>query len=101
MACIASHRFTPSKQIFIDRVDHLNHPAGGALQRDVHGILFPIAEDLIAVAVRAVVTQSRGEEPHRLHKLIDGNSLQHLNVFEDVLGHQRFFLSSSLAMCRQ
>ena len=101
MTCVAGHCFAPSKQVLIDRIDHLNHAACGALHRDVIRIFFPIAEYLIAVAVRAVVAQSRREEPHRFHELIDGNSLQRLNVFEDILRHQRFFLRSSLATCRQ
>ena len=55
MACITGHRFAPAKEIRIDRLDHLDHPAGGALHSGVVGVFFPISQDLITVAVRAVV----------------------------------------------
>src|SRR5262249_16479949 len=50
MACIASYRLAATKQILIDCVDNLDHPAGRTLYRDVVRILFPIAEDGITVA---------------------------------------------------
>ena len=95
MARIAGYGFAACEKILIDCVDDLNHPAGGALDRDVVRILLPIAEDGIAMTVGAVVAQCRGEESHRFHELINGNSFQHLDVFKDILRHQRLFLGSS------
>ena len=100
MAGIASYCLTPTKKRGIDRIYDLDHAAGSALHRDIVGIFFPSAENLVAMAVGAVVTQSCGEEAHGVHKLIDGNSLQQLNILEDVLRHQRLLLRSALAAGR-
>ncbi len=41
------------------------------------------------MAARAVVAERRGEHAHGVHELVDRNALQHLDVLEVVLRHQR------------
>jgi hypothetical protein len=39
------------------------------------------------MATRAIQCEGSGEESHRVHELIDGNTLQYLDVLENFLGH--------------
>ena len=50
---------------------------------------------LRGMAVDAVQIGRRGEEPHRVHELLDGDPFEHLDVLENILRHQRLFLTSS------
>ncbi len=98
---VTGDRFPSAKQGLVDRVDNLNHPARGQLHRNVIRILRPIAQNIAAMAIRAIVAQGRGKEPHRLHELVDRDAFEHLNVLEDILRHEWLLLRCRLAARRQ
>jgi hypothetical protein len=101
MARIAGHSFPATKQALVDRVYDYNHSAGSLLYRGIVRVLFPIAKNFAAVAIRAVVAQGRGKESHRFHELVDRNTFEHLDVLEDILCQEWFLLRSGLAARRQ
>ncbi len=80
----------------IDQVLHQNHPARCLFKRSVVGIPIPIAGTFRDMAVRAVHAQRSGEETHRAHEFVHGNSPEHLNVFEGFFRHLRLLIRAGL-----
>src|SRR5262245_4150271 len=61
----------------------------------------PIAFALERMAVNAVQAKRCGKEAHRFHKLVHWDSLEDLNVPEDIFRHWNFLLRNGLRFCRQ
>ena len=89
MTGVAGHDLTTAKVALVDPGNHLHHATRRALEIVVVGVLRPVPAALVDVAVGAVHTERRGEEPHGPHELIHWNALEHLDVLEDLLCHRR------------
>ena len=64
---------------------------------NVFGKLLQVLQTLCDVTSRAIQSQRGREETHRVHELIDGNCLHHLDIFEDLSRQLHFFLGRRLS----
>lgn len=86
----------------IDAVHHENHLPRGLLHRRVGGIGRQIVGAFRGMAIDAIQTGGGGKETHRVHELFYGDSLEQLDVLENVLGHQWLLLRAGtgrLSVC--
>src|SRR2546429_9724670 len=89
MTCVACDDLPPTKILLVDAANHLHHPARHLLSRIIVGIPRPIAATFLGMTIGAVESQCCGEESHGAHELIDGNTLQDLDVLKDFFRHRR------------
>ena len=97
MAGVASYRLAPAEGTFVQRIHHGDHAARRLLVRIVVGdVIFPTAIGI--VAIDAGFSQRRRKKSHDPQELVDRNSLQDLNVFENVFRYLRLRLARGLCM---
>src|SRR5262249_55597738 len=77
--------------------DHLDHSARRTLHRGINGEAFPCGIAVRGVAIQTVQAQRSRNHSHRVHELVDRETLEHLHVFEEVVRHLRFWFRSTLA----
>ena len=97
MARVARHHLPAPEVGAIDFRHHQDHSARRPLSRiRVGGVDFPAAVAR-RMAILAGHSQGCRKDPHRPHELVHGNSLEHLNILEDVFRHLRFLTRPGLA----
>ncbi len=99
MAGVAGHRGPSAEAALVERVDHENHLARGLFPGNVVGKLRPVFESFREVAMSAVQAQVGGKNPHCIHELSHGKPLKHLDVFENIVSHQRLLRWGGLPAC--
>jgi hypothetical protein len=88
MAGVAGDEAPPAELRLVDLIHHQHHPPRGLLSWRVDGVALE-AFALRRMTVDAVQVRRGGEEPHRVHELLDGIPFEDLDVLEHVLGHRR------------
>jgi hypothetical protein len=87
-----------AEAVAVDLLHHLHHPAGGLFSRGRIVLPFRVGASCPRMAVPAAHIQGSRKETHRPHEFVDGQTFQHLDVFEDVIRHLRFRGSLSLTL---
>src|SRR6185436_5087834 len=93
VARITGHHLPTAEIRLIDLIDHQHHPARGLLPRRIDGVSLE-AFALRRMTVDAIQVGGGRKEPHRVHELPDGDSLEYLDVLENILRHQGLFLTA-------
>ena len=87
----AGHHLASAKVCPVDGGDHVDHVARHPLPRSIRR---PI--DFVGagadVTIRAIELKGRRHESHCLHEIVDRDSLEGLDVFENLVRHQRLLL---------
>src|SRR5262249_41910057 len=96
MAGPASHNLAALEVVLVDGLNHVDHHAGSDFSGGVSGPIDLFGSGIL-VAIRTVELQSSGHDSHGLHEIVDGNSFESLNVFEDLFRHERPLLRRSLS----
>src|SRR2546422_565702 len=81
MTCVASNRPHAFEVLFVDGIHHQQHSAGSLLEWGFLAEVFPAISAVGRVAIDTVHARG-GEHPHGVHKLVDGDSLDDLNVLK-------------------
>ena len=97
VARVAGQGAPSPEAALINGVHHQNHGARSLFPRYVLGKFIPVFHALLNVAIDTIQPQRCGKEAHCVHEFADGNSLEHLDIFENLLRHQRVFRSGLLA----
>src|ERR1700758_4000492 len=88
MAGPAGHDLLSAEVVAVDSIHHGYHLARRLLSWSI-GFPLRIRCSGTHVAVAATNAERGRKESHRSHEFIDGDSLQHLDVFERLFGHLR------------
>ena len=100
MARVAGYFARSSEVGLIQGGHHQNHPAGHLLLWSFIGISGVVPGAGLAMAVGAVPGQRGGNESHRVHEFVDGDSPEHLDILEDVFCHRRLWFRDGLSIRR-
>jgi hypothetical protein len=87
----ARHHLAAAKIVSVDFGDHVHHVACHSFSRSIRSPIYLIGAGA-NMAVRAIELKGRRHESHRLQEIVYRDSLQRLNIFEDLLRHERFVL---------
>src|SRR5437879_10891767 len=89
MAGIAGDGAHAAEILRVNRLHYEQHLARGLLDGRVFGILRGVAAAVLGVTIQAVQAQRGGDEAHRGHEFVHGNSSEYLDVFVYVFGYGR------------
>lgn len=95
MAGPAGHHLAAPKVAFVDIRNHEHHLARHLLSRGVRRPIHLIGAGA-DMTIRTVEVKGRGHDSHGLHKVVDGEPLEHLDILEGLFRQERFLLRSGL-----
>ena len=98
MASPAGHHLASAEVGLVDSRNHVHHIARHPLSRRVGRPIDPVRTS-VGVTIRTVELKRRGHDAHRLQEIIHGNTLQCLDVLEDLVRQKGVPLRRSLPAC--